>query len=130
GLGMYISAFRNIEAAQLEMALQPQKILLFFVFEEIYLYVSFRHPKRSEGSLSQKDSSLRPTDFAQNDAKKKILWTKVFLIILIVSSIGYSLDRFNHRFFMFQWVRDKIVGKKTDDLNPLAKEPHTILFLS
>ena len=37
GLTMYISAFRNIEAAQFEMALQPEKILLFFLLERMYL---------------------------------------------------------------------------------------------
>ena len=37
GLLLYIAAFRMLWSSQLEMALQPEKILLFFLLEEFYL---------------------------------------------------------------------------------------------
>ncbi len=43
GLIMYLSAFRLIEGAQFEMALQPQKIIMFFLLEEIFLTVKSKN---------------------------------------------------------------------------------------
>ena len=38
GLILYIASFRAIWGHHFEMALQPEKILLFFILEETYLY--------------------------------------------------------------------------------------------
>ena len=37
GLMLYAAGFRKIEFEHFEMALQPEKILLFFMLEEAYL---------------------------------------------------------------------------------------------
>ena len=88
---MYMTAFRNIEAAQFEMALQPEKILLFFLLEEAYLF-------------------LKP---------RKVAISRIFLVFCVLSSAGYFIQRYNHRFFAFQYVRNKIIGKETANLRPL-----------
>src|SRR3989338_5308462 len=38
GLILYTAAFRKIEGHHFEMALQPEKILFFFILEEVYLF--------------------------------------------------------------------------------------------
>ena len=39
-----------------------------------------------------------------------------------MSSLGYSIARFNHRFFAYKHVRNLIMNKETDKLIPLADE--------
>ncbi len=94
GLVLYMSAFRNIEAAQFEMALQPEKILLFLLLEEAYFF-------------------LKP---------KKAKYAAVFIIFLALSSLGYAIQRYNHRFFAFQYVCKKLTGRETATLRPLTGE--------
>ncbi|HBR14774.1 MAG TPA: hypothetical protein DD723_04420 [Candidatus Omnitrophica bacterium] len=96
GFMMYVSAFRNIEAAQLEMALQPEKILLFFLMEEIYLYFK---------------------------AFNRVLGIGLISFVLMASSIGYSVERFNRRFWSFKYVHYKFSGRNTRELQPLHGQP-------
>lgn len=100
GFIMYNTGFRGIWAAQFEMALQPEKILLFFFWEMLLLFV---------------------VDLAcQKRAQFSICLRNVFIFVLVGSSIGYAIQRYNHRFFVFKFVRDKIMGKDTAYLRPLA----------
>lgn len=101
GLVLYSSAFRNIEASQFEMALQPEKILLFFLLEEAYVW-------------------LKPD---------KARYAKALIILVALSSIGYAVQRYNHRFFAFQYLRSKLTGRPTLSLRPLANEERVVLQL-
>ncbi|MCA9406414.1 MAG: hypothetical protein KC684_07750 [Candidatus Omnitrophica bacterium] len=110
GLILYVLAFRNIEAAQFEMALQPEKLLLFFLLEQVFLH--FR-------TWKQKHTTAHIRRLAIN-----------FLILaLVMSSLGYAWTRYSRRFFTFQYVKAKITGKDTVQLNPLAGRPADILIL-
>ncbi len=93
GLIMLLSSLRAPWASQFEMALQPEKILLFFCLEEVFL--SFRNLRR-EGSAVTKGI-------------KRFFYQKSFVIglltMVILSSMGYAIQRLNHRF----WGRKNLV---------------------
>lgn len=116
GFIMYNTGFRGIWAAQFEMALQPEKILLFFLLEIFLL------------SAIQKKEILIPALKGNTGLKWysrshwKLYAMNAFMFILLFSSVGYSIQRYNHRFFAFKFVRDKIMGKDTAYLRPLANE--------
>jgi len=101
GLIMYNAAFRNIWAAQFEMALQIEKFLFFYLLEWGYLF------------LREKENF-------------KVAWKPYvlgFIIIgLIGSSLGYAIQRFNHRFYAFKFIRNILTGKDNSSLRPWANE--------
>jgi hypothetical protein len=98
------------------MALQPEKILLFFLFE-VFLFAAIAK-RQSLLPVLKTMPSLK----WYSRPKWKLYACNVFMFILLFSSIGYSIQRYNHRFFVFKFVRDKIAGKDTAYLRPLAKE--------
>jgi len=109
GLIMYISAFRKIGAAQFEMALQPEKILLFFMLEWVFLF------------FIAKCSILT--------SKVKIYGMYFIIFAFFMSSVGYSIARFNHRFFAYKYAKAKILRKDTSQLIPLVDQQAEILNL-
>lgn len=116
GLIMYMTTFRKLMASQFEMALQPEKILLFFMLEKTFLFL--QEKKRVYGALMSGDLllRLRRVNFL------KIYGIHFLVISFIMSSVGYSISRYNHRFFVFQYARDRILRKNTSHLIPLSKE--------
>lgn len=100
GFIMYNTGFRGIWAAQFEMALHPEKILLFF-FAEMFLFLAI--------------------DFSYKKRTTFLICLRYFLIVaLIGSSLGYAIARYNHRFFVFKFIGSKVQGKDTADLRPLT----------
>lgn len=98
GFIMYNTGFRGIWATQFEMALQPEKILLFFFVEMFFLIA---------------------IDLSFKERTKLLIGLRYFLIVaLIGSSLGYAIARYNHRFFVFKFLGDKIKGKDTAYLRP------------
>jgi len=114
GFIMYNTGFRGLWAAQFEMALQPEKILLFFLLEQTFLYVTL---KRREylASKEQLSGQSRMVNVA------KIYGINFLVFAFFMSSIGYSIARYDHRFFAYKFARAKITGKDTTHLTPLAK---------
>ena len=47
GIILYAAAFRKVEGHHFEMALQPEKLLLFFIIEEAFLF--FRRKESLQG---------------------------------------------------------------------------------
>jgi len=116
GLMMYIAAFRKIGAAQFEMALQPEKILLFFMLEETYLWL--RDRKHKIGGMIQ-DQMLK--------SKRRINQLKTFginflILGFIMSSLGYSVMRYDRRFFSFQYVKNILLNRDVDTLIPMSDQ--------
>jgi len=117
GLIMYICAFRKLGAAQFEMALQPEKILLFFMLEHVLFTLGAQ------------------LDYFRKLKQKNIIdQTKVFGICFLIfaffmSSAGYAIARFNHRFFAYQYVKAKITGKDTKSLIPMSDQETEVLSL-
>jgi hypothetical protein len=116
GFIMYNTGFRGIWAAQFEMALQPEKILLFFLLE-VFLFAAIAK-KKALGPTLHGNPSMK----WYSQEKWKLYLCNTFLFVLLFSSVGYSIQRYNHRFFAFKFVRNKIAGKDTAQLRPLAKE--------
>jgi len=100
GFIMYNTGFRGIWAAQFEMALMPEKILYFFILE-IFLLMFLT---------------------GASSARWKKYAAYIFILALLGSSLGYAIQRYNHRFVAFKILRDTIAGKGTRHLQPLAKE--------
>jgi len=108
GIILYIGSFRLIEGHHFEMALQPEKILLFFLLER---FVFFMRGKAGHGK------------------KKAIKGLYYFVIFAFIgSSIGYAIQRYNHRFVAFKIVRNKVFNRQ-EDLRPLkGREVQTLNF--
>lgn len=110
GFIMYVLAFRKIGAGQFEMALQPEKILLFYLCEQAFLFLrSYKTSLTTQQNLG------------------KIIGIYFLFFSFVGSSWGYAIARFNHRFPAFKYVRNTIVGKDTQELLPLNKESTTRL---
>lgn len=89
GLMLYFTAFRTLWQSVFEMALQPQKIILFYLLTRVIMQIT-----------------------AKGNLKK----TGYFLILAVfISSLGYSLPRFSKRFFVF-W-KDPLRKQETSAVN-------------
>lgn len=84
GVGLYQSVFRNIEGPQFEMALQPVIIILFLLLERMYIWLK--------------------------QTKRKLCY--IFIAIIALGSLIYSIQRYNHRFFIFKYKKEFFVDKK------------------
>lgn len=116
GLILYIAAFRMIWGAQFEMALQPEKILLFFLLEEAYLWI-----RRKRGEWAEKLGAFSRKGLIAG--MKKIVYANVvgvLAVVLTLSSWWYAASRFNHRFVMAKWLQNTITGRAQGDLSLLA----------
>jgi len=116
GFIMYNTGFRGLWAAQFEMALQPEKILLFFLLEQMFLYLMLKRNYYLDSSSGRLPGQGRMVNVV------KIYGINFLIFAFFMSSIGYSIARYNHRFFAYKFVRAKISGKNTTHLTPLAKE--------
>jgi len=95
GFIMYNTGFRGIWASQFEMALMPEKILYFFILEGALLWL-----------------------WAKREAVAS--WQKTLIYVLVIGlfglSIGYSLARYNKRFWAYQYAGHVFKGKGIDTL--------------
>ncbi len=151
GLILYAAAFRKIEGHHFEMALQPEKILFFFILEEIYLILlnvrrsylktskNLSFPNVLVGNPQQihlgPDEAITgpPTktfggDNLRISSRKIVAGINLLILIFAVSSITYSFSRYNKRFPAIQWVMNKITGKEKDLslLKDIPKRPLNI----
>lgn len=120
GLVMYLTAFRKLPASQFEMALQPEKIILFFMLEEAFLFL-WDQKQKIRLSLAK-----RPNRSDQ----WKLAGIYFLALGLIMSSSNYALMRYDRRFFAFQYVKSILLGKDTRWLRPLAGEQSERMRLS
>lgn len=95
GFVMYCAAFRNLWANAFEMALQPEKIALFWLLEGFCV-------------LGLSSPSLK--------VPRKVFTT--VLVGIILSSVVYPIQRFHKRFFIFQLLS----GNRIARVKPLGKE--------
>lgn len=116
GLIMYNTGFRAIWTSHFEMALQPEKILLFFLLEQAFLYVMLKKSQYLNPSVELLPGQGRMLNVA------KIYGINFLIFAFFMSSIGYSIARYNHRFVAYKILRNKITGKDIEQLKPLANE--------
>ncbi len=96
GLMLYTTGFRKLGGSQFEMALQPEKILLFFLLEEFYFYL------REKRHLFLR---FKRRDFG--------LYLKLFAIYFLflgffMSSVCYGFMRYHKRFFIVNYIEHRI----------------------
>jgi hypothetical protein len=121
GLVLYSSAFRSIGASPFEMALQPEKILLFFLLEEAYFFLQAQRQSVLVAGLGRVPGNAGAKKFW---GFLRLYGVVAFIFMVTASSLGYALARYQHRFFTFRWLNCRLTGKDTATLNPLAKIPH------
>lgn len=100
GIIMYNSSFRGIWAAQFEMALQPEKILFFLFLERFYLFL-----KDKKNILVQTKVATHVLSWRQRIGLGGIY---VLLALFFLSCIGYSVDRYNKRFYAFDFLKSEV----------------------
>ncbi len=106
GVILYHTAFRNIWAAQFEMALQPQKILLFYLLEQAYLFLRER-----QAYFTSIVRSYFTVDGKKWKLEGRILLIRFLILGLVMSSLGYSFARFNQRFYTFRYIKGWFLKK-------------------
>lgn len=114
GIVLYIAAFRKIAGHHFEMALQPEKILLFFMLEEAYLAfikVRARETERIKTVVSGGWHRFRE--------RKKIYFTNFLVFTFIGSSLGYAFARYNKRFTMAKLLGNTLGYRRDKDLSLL-----------
>ncbi len=119
-----VAAFRNIQTSAFEMALQPEKIILFFLLEVFLLELLKRRAELKQGTL--------PVSFLGWPAKIKLKFVlmNALFVAIIFSSAGYAIQRYSHRFFTFKFLRNTILGKGTNQLEPLGDQKKITLGYS
>ncbi len=120
GAIMYMTAFRKLMASQFEMALQPEKIILFFMLEEAFLLLW------GQRSWIRMSLVRRPDRFDQ----WKLAGIYFLIFGLVISSVNYALMRYDRRFFAFQYIKSVVLGQDTRRLYPLVNQKSERMRLS
>jgi hypothetical protein len=118
GIIMYNSSFRGIWAAQFEMALQPEKILLFLFLEKFYLFLCDAKNAFKKRGIA---FSLAPWR-----DKIAIGGSYVLFVLFFLSCVAYPLQRYNKRFFVFDFVKSEVFRTHKARLVPWAKESRSL----
>lgn len=123
GLILYAAAFRKIEGHHFEMALQPEKLLLFFMAEEAFLFLRGQQKKSKE--------RVGPHVLSTEQWKSVVKTYAIYFLFLVFigTSIGFSIARYNNRFPAFQMIANVFSGKKKD-FSPLASQETERLHLA
>lgn len=124
-LVMYASSFRSIGSAQFEMALQPEKILLFFVLERVYFFL-----RRKKSHILQRTKSYFPRRVVPMGNYLKLYGILFLMAGFLGSSVGYSCLRYSRRFFGFQLLAGSISGKEVKLLKSFSEKNLQFLSLS
>ncbi|MCD4779295.1 MAG: hypothetical protein K8S27_01930 [Candidatus Omnitrophica bacterium] len=117
GALLYATSFRNLWASQFEMALQPEKILLFCL---IHLLIDFL--LRCRDDLR---TNLQPEQVSRLNWWKKRLGLGLiyfYLVSVIMSSIIYPFVRFSRRFTSIKYVFCLLKGEDPAQLSPLRDQ--------
>jgi len=112
GMIMYILSFRKIGAAQFEMALQPEKILLFFMLEKFFRILI---DKKNNFISVQEKTAIRKL---KKKISIKIIFINALIFSFFASSLGYALARYDKRFFTYKYVKNLILRKDVRELKP------------
>jgi len=121
---MYVSSFRGIWAAQFEMALQPEKILFFFILGEVYLFLRAKKDQLRDPIASGAQRSR------YEFAKPWLLAGIYFLFAaFLMSSLFYPIARYQKRFIAYQILQNFCSGKPISELMPWADKPHRTLTI-
>ena len=114
GIILYIAAFRRFDGHHFEMAIQTEKILLFFVLEEFYLFllrVCSQEIERVKGIILDGRRFL---------FEKRKIYAIYFLVVAFIgSSLGYAFTRYSRRFVIVKYLGNKLGYRKDKDLSLL-----------
>ena len=114
GVVLYLTGFRRLDGHHFEMALQPEKILFFFILEEVYLFVT---KMRSQEIGRVKEVTCRGWRYLAE--RKKIYLINFLIFAFIGSSLGYAFTRYNRRFVMAKLLGNKFGYRHDKDLSLL-----------
>ena len=98
GVVLYSFSVRMIWGQQFEMALQPEKILLFYILETVFLF-ALKQRKKILISFHQEETPISPVGkepLNKNLLRTQIIAIYLFFFIVIGSSVGYTFGRYIH----------------------------------
>ncbi len=122
GLILFFASFRVIQGHHFEMALQPEKVLLFFLLERVYFFL-----KDKRMTILSDIRGNGAAGFKYLKALGAVGFIYFVTCGLIGSSLGYAWQRYNSRFVMFKMVRNKILHKDTGNSDILSgQETRTV----
>ena len=105
---LYLAAFRKIQGHHFEMALQPEKIILFFMIEYFYFF------------LIEWTSKVPREPMVKMKRLGRIALFSFLIFALMGSSWGYAIARIQHRFIAPKWLWDVIQRNGNQDLGFLT----------
>jgi len=112
GIALYVTGFRRLDGHHFEMALQPEKVLLFYILESFYLNVLLERLRESnQGHYSQANA----LQYLWSRKKKFIV--NFLIIAFIGSSLGYAFTRYSRRFVAFQQLVNGFTGRSGEDMS-------------
>lgn len=117
---IFYAAISNLWGARHEMALQPEKIVLFFIFERVYLLAL----EKRHGLMVY---AAPVGTHGKNNIKVCLINALIFCFI--VFSIGYSIDRYNKRFFAVKFLKNLAAGRNMSEIKPLAGDESRALTI-
>jgi len=134
GFIMHLAAFRNITTSQFEMSLQPEKILLFYVFGEVYRWglarkQAIRHPVPMSPAPEKTGRGAAAFLARFSHSRRMIIVINLWIFAMAVIAIGGSVKHLNRRFFAFKYMKYVLQGKDTQVLRPLAGQETKTLTL-
>ena len=101
------------------MALQPEKIVFFFLLELVFLRLV---------EIGKSDSPL-PWGNWRPSAVQRLFFLGFLVLTLLGTSLGYSLTRFSKRFYAFKAVFKFLSGKDISGLAPMQESETALLTL-
>lgn len=115
GMILYITGFRRLDGHHFEMALHPEKILFFFLLEELYLSLI-----KIRGQEVERVKALAVRGWQFLTTRKKIYLINFLILAFIGSSVGYAVARYNNRFVMAKLLGNKLGSVGDEDLTFLV----------
>ena len=123
GLMLYFSAFRKIQNAQYEMALQPQVILFFLFIEKAYFKLRDVRIKIA-GSFGRSRITGEKVPLSKYF---KIAGIYLLFTVMVMAPTNYALRRFDRRFVFYKILKRKLQNKSLDDVDPTLKTPSSTI---
>ncbi|OGX38765.1 MAG: hypothetical protein A3C36_00825 [Omnitrophica WOR_2 bacterium RIFCSPHIGHO2_02_FULL_52_10] len=114
GVILYVTGFRRLDGHHFEMALQPEKILYFFILEEACLFILSVRSREA-----QQLEAMALAGWGYLWARKKIYAVNFLIIAFVGSSLGYAITRYSRRFVMFKLIKGYFSGGIDKDLSLL-----------
>lgn len=110
GIVLYAAGFRRLDGHHFEMALQPEKILFFFILEEVYLF-----SLKTRAREIERAKKIVVGGWRYLIERKKAYLINFLIFAFVGSSLGYAFTRYYRRFVMVKYLGNQL-GLRRDQV--------------